>query len=49
MPRRKVCFCASVPAAIKVGPTVLRVTKGTGAPARRASSNQIICSIAVRP
>ena len=46
---RNFSFCISVPWAISAGPTVLSVTKGVGAFARRASLNQMNCSTAPKP
>src|SRR5215472_2561738 len=46
---RKAAFCSSVPYCMIVGPTVLMVRKGTGAPARCASSKKMNCSMAERP
>ena len=46
MPGRNFFFCSSVPASISAGPTVLMVTKGSGAPAMLASSKKISCSVA---
>ena len=46
---RKKSFCSSVPNRMIVGPTVLIVSIGTGAPARIDSSNQMNCSTGVKP
>ncbi len=46
---RKNSFCSSVPNRMIVGPTVLIVSIGTGAPARIDSSNQMNCSTGVKP
>ena len=46
---RKNDFCSSVPKRMMVGPTVLMVTKGNGAPARRVSSKKMNWSVAGRP
>ena len=46
---RKSCFCCSVPKFMMVGPTVLMVSMGTGAPARIDSSKKMNCSMAERP
>ncbi len=46
---RKNDFCSSVPKRMIVGPTVLMVSIGTGAPARIDSSNQMNCSTGVKP
>jgi hypothetical protein len=46
---RKRAFCSSVPKFISVGPTVLIVSIGTGAPARIDSSKKMNCSTGVRP
>jgi len=46
---RKNSFCSSVPKRMIVGPTVLMVSIGTGAPARIDSSKKMNCSIAVAP
>ena len=39
------CFCSSVPSAMRVGPTLLRVSRGSGTPAQCDSSTKIIWSI----
>ena len=46
---RKKFFCSSEPKCMIVGPTVLTVSIGTGAPARIDSSNQMNCSTGVNP
>ncbi len=46
---RNSAFCSSVPKSINVGPTVLMVSIGTGAPARIDSSKKMNCSIADLP
>jgi hypothetical protein len=46
---RKKDFCSSVPKRMMVGPTVLMVTNGNGAPARRVSSKKMNWSVAGRP
>ena len=46
MPCKNFAFCLSVPNSISAGPTVLMVTKGSGAPAMLASSKKISCSVA---
>jgi hypothetical protein len=46
---RKKSFCSSVPNRMMVGPTVLIVSMGTGAPARIDSSKKMNCSRAERP
>ena len=46
---RKNDFCSPVPKRMMVGPTVLMVTKGNGAPARRVSSKKMNWSVAGRP
>ena len=46
---RKSAFCSSEPKFMIVGPTVLIVSIGTGAPARIDSSKKMNCSIAERP
>ncbi len=46
---RKRSFCSSVPKFMIVGPTVLMVSIGTGAPARIDSSKKMNCSIGPRP
>jgi hypothetical protein len=46
---RKNAFCSSVPNCMMVGPTVLMVSMGTGAPARIDSSKKMNCSMAERP
>ncbi|MNN68678.1 hypothetical protein D3C81_1844060 [compost metagenome] len=45
MPGSRRSFCAAEPWAISAGPTVLMVTKGSGAPAMLASSKKISCSV----
>jgi hypothetical protein len=42
-------FCSSDPIRMIVGPTVLMVSMGTGAPARIDSSKKMNCSISERP
>ena len=49
MPGKNLAFCASVPYAINAGPTVLMVTKGSGAPAMLASSKKMNCSVGPYP
>ena len=49
IPPRKNAFCSSVPKRMSVGPTVLRVTNGNGAPARCTSSKNTNWSVAGRP
>ena len=46
---RKKSFCSGVPKFMMVGPTVLMVSIGTGAPLRIDSSKKMNCSIADRP
>ena len=46
---RKKSFCSSVPYCMIVGPTVLMVSIGTGAPMRIDSSKKMNCSIWLRP
>ena len=46
---RKNCFCSSLPKFMMVGPTVLMVSIGTGAPLRIDSSKKMNCSMAERP
>ena len=46
---RKNSFCSGVPKSMMVGPTVLMVSMGTGAPARIDSSKKMYCSMAERP
>jgi hypothetical protein len=46
---RNSAFCSSVPKSMMVGPTVLIVSIGTGAPARIDSSKKMNCSMAERP
>jgi hypothetical protein len=46
---RKNSFCSGVPNCMMVGPTVLMVNMGTGAPARIDSSKKMYCSMAERP
>ena len=46
---RKNSFCSWVPNCMMVGPTVLMVSMGTGAPARIDSSKKMNCSMAERP
>ena len=46
---RKNSFCSSVPKFMIVGPTVLIVSIGTGAPARIDSSKNMNCSIGAAP
>ena len=42
------CFCSSVPSVIRVGPTLLSVSSGSGTPAQCDSSTKIIWSIGPR-
>ena len=46
---RKNSFCSWVPKFMMVGPTVLMVSIGTGAPLRMDSSKKMNCSMAERP
>ena len=46
---KKRAFISSEAKFIMVGPTVLIVTKGNGAPARRVSSKKMNWSVAGRP
>ncbi len=46
---KKNAFCSSVPKFMMVGPTVLMVSIGTGAPERIDSSKKMNCSMADRP
>ena len=46
---RKNAFCSGVPKFMMVGPTVLMVSMGTGAPLRMDSSKKMNCSRAERP
>ncbi len=46
---RKKSFCSWVPKSMMVGPTVLMVSMGTGAPARIDSSKKMYCSMAPSP
>ena len=46
---RKKSFCSSVPYCMMVGPTVLMVSIGMGAPSATDSSNTMNCSTAERP
>ncbi len=46
---RKKSFCSCVPNCMIVGPTVLMVSIGTGAPQRMDSSKKMNCSIWLRP
>ncbi len=46
---RKNSFCSGVPKFMIVGPTVLIVSIGTGAPLRIDSSKKMNCSMAERP
>ena len=46
---RKNSFCSCVPKFMMVGPTVLMVSMGTGAPLRIDSSKKMNCSMAERP
>ena len=46
---RKNSFCSSVPNCMIVGPTVLMVSIGMGAPSATDSSNTMNCSTAERP
>jgi hypothetical protein len=46
---RKNSFCSCVPKFMMVGPTVLVVSIGTGAPLRMDSSKKMNCSTAERP
>ena len=46
---RKSAFISSLPKFMIVGPTVLIVSIGTGAPARIDSSKKMNCSMAERP
>src|SRR5689334_12211725 len=49
IPGRKNDFCSSLPKRMIVGPTVLSVTNGNGAPARCTSSKKMNWSVAGRP
>ncbi len=46
---RNIAFCSAVPYACSVGPTVWRVTAGSGTSARAASLTKICCSIWPNP
>ena len=46
---RKKSLCSCEPNSMMVGPTVLMVSMGTGAPARMDSSKKTNCSTAVKP
>ena len=46
---RKKSFCSSVPNCMMVGPTVLMVSIGMGAPSATDSSNTMNCSTADSP
>ena len=46
---RKKSFCSSVPYCMMVGPTVLMVSIGMGAPSATDSSNTMNCSTADNP